>query len=470
MERHHVPGLGLGVVQTGDLAYVEGFGFADIAAGKPMTPETRQRIGSITKTMVALCVMALVDEGRLSLESRVADLLPDFRFDGPVDGLTVWHLLTHTGGIGEMPTLADMQKPFAKLFGPSDVDRPLAELYADGITIEVAPGTKWAYANHGFALLGEIVARHEGAPIAEVVQRRVFEPLGMNCSDLWDRPHPDLSHGYSQAETEEAWSLLRFMGVDLESEVTVDGHNLAGAYMPLWGTGAAGAVQSTVPDMALYARALLRGGSGVVQTATFRSMTSGQWQPDARLPGWGLGFRVADIAGHREFGHGGAVFGGWNTRLAVFPDLDAALLIHINVSLDLFEVLVSRLVYAFLGHEDPALPSVAPEPNVLATAPGVYELPGADPLTNFRPRFNCGRVQITSSEGGLTLHSRRGVWKDGVPLRPIDPAEPDLFAIDLDGFGRQQIALMLDDSGGVTGIRFPQLFEMRRNDEFEGWV
>jgi CubicO group peptidase (beta-lactamase class C family) len=79
---HHLPGLAVGVVHGENLVYAEGFGFADIGARRPFRPESRQRIGSLTKTMVGLCVMALAEEGRLSLEDRVADLLPELVLHG----------------------------------------------------------------------------------------------------------------------------------------------------------------------------------------------------------------------------------------------------------------------------------------------------------------------------------------------------------------------------------------------------
>jgi hypothetical protein len=84
LAEHKLPGLSVGVVSRGDLIFSESFGLADIESATPMTPEHRQRIASITKTMVALCAMALVDEDRLSLEDRVAELLPDIPFKRPV--------------------------------------------------------------------------------------------------------------------------------------------------------------------------------------------------------------------------------------------------------------------------------------------------------------------------------------------------------------------------------------------------
>src|SRR5439155_14795028 len=105
IERHQVPGIAIGVVRADNLVFCEGFGHAEIESARPMEPQMRQRIASITKTMIGLCAMALVDEGKLALDSPLVDLLPDVRFDGPASSVTLWHLLTHTSGIGEAPTL-----------------------------------------------------------------------------------------------------------------------------------------------------------------------------------------------------------------------------------------------------------------------------------------------------------------------------------------------------------------------------
>ena len=159
VEEHHLPGISVGVVVGDDLVYAEGFGYADIESGRRQDPALRQRIGSITKTMVGMCTMALVDEGRLSLDDRVVDLLPDIELHGPAGRLSVRHLVTHTGGIGEAPTMASVTDPYGALWSDTPDVPPVSEAYPDGILIETTPGTKWCYANHGFGLLGEIIAR-----------------------------------------------------------------------------------------------------------------------------------------------------------------------------------------------------------------------------------------------------------------------------------------------------------------------
>ncbi len=190
VEEHRPPGIAVGVVRGNELAYAESFGFADIESKRPQDPTLRHRIGSVTKTMTALCVMALVAEGRLSLDDRAVELLPDVTFHGPVEALTLRHLLTHTGGIGEAPMPDDLRN-FRDYMYTNEPDRlSIHEMYPRGITIEAAPGSKWAYANIGFALLGEIIARKEGAPIDKVMQRRIFDPLGMANTDCRDERHP----------------------------------------------------------------------------------------------------------------------------------------------------------------------------------------------------------------------------------------------------------------------------------------
>lgn len=469
MEKYHLPGLALGAAIGGEPAWQDAWGWANIAAGEPMTPAHRQRIASITKTTLGLNIMALADEGRLSLDSRVRGLLPDFTFHGPADNLAVRHLLTHTGGIGEAPTRDDLGKAFDKLFGESDPDTPLAELYADGITIEVAPGTKWAYANHGYVLLGEIISRLEGVPLPESLHRRVFEPLGMSHTDLSDVPHADLSRGYSQADTPEERRLLDLLGIQLESAEPEDEHNLPGKYVRNWGNGGAGGVQSTVPDMLTYASALLHGANGIVQPETFAAMTSPQWQPDPRLNGWGLSFAVSRPYGHRRFGHGGSLFGGWNSTLAVFPGLDAALVIHVNLwRADYEDTIVPPLIQAFLGEADPEPAGTPIDQRIIDTAPGVYELASSTPLTDFRTRFEPGCVLVSEANGELTIRGQRGPWSEGVPLMAADAAQPDLL-LARNGAATERVVVLFDGDH-VSGLRFQSLFDLRRNPEAQPWT
>ena len=120
VDEHHLPGISVGVVSGEELVFSEGFGYADIESKRPQAPEMRHRIGSITKTMMGLCLMALVDDGKLSIEDRVLDRLPDLKLRGSsASTLAIKHLFTHSGGIGEAPNLEDLDDQWSSLWSKS---------------------------------------------------------------------------------------------------------------------------------------------------------------------------------------------------------------------------------------------------------------------------------------------------------------------------------------------------------------
>jgi CubicO group peptidase (beta-lactamase class C family) len=462
-----VPGVAIGVVSGEELVYAEGFGHADIESGKPQDPLLRQRIGSITKTMVGLCAMALVEEGRLSLDDRLVDHIPEVALHGDGDAITVRHLMTHTSGIGEVAMPEEMRDSTSTLWGDAP-DKDVLGLFPKGITIDVPPGTKWSYANLGFALLGEIVARIEGEPIAEVVERRVFKPLGMTNTDLKDEPHADLTTPYHSPLTDEERDLAARDGREVKDEPTVDGHNIRGAFQYIRGGGAAGAVQSTVPDMARYAAALLRNGGGIVRPETFAAMTAPQWSLDDRLESWGLTFQRFERFGRPMFGHGGGVLGGWNSMLLIIPGEDLALIVHANAMSVAVGQLTSRVLAALLDAA-PERPTGNVSAEVLGAAPGVYEaIPGT--LTNFRVMGGIGRIQLKSEGGALVLRSRRGPWRSGVTLRPADAADPDYLVADTGELEPGRLVLTRDADGAVDGLLLDRLVRMVRTDKVQPWA
>jgi CubicO group peptidase (beta-lactamase class C family) len=469
VEQHHLPGIALGVVSGDEMIFCEGFGYADIEARTPTDPSMRHRIASVTKTVVGLCAMALVDEGRLRLDDRVVDHLPDLRFEGPAERLTVWHLMTHTGGIGEAPTHEALRKFGIDPTFDAGSEVRVPEGYPEGIVLEVAPGTLWAYANHAFVLLGEIIARAERQPIHALLQRRVFDPLGMTDSDCLDQHHPRLSTPYHRAMPEHTRELvLRAGGKPREEEPAVDGHNIRGKFTPMH-LPAAGAVQSTIPDMCKYAAALLRNGRGIVRPETFTSMTSPQYCPHDKFYNMGLTFFRKRRWGYETIGHGGSMFGGWNTQLIALPDEDVAFVAHANIQWDDTYAIMYRILQALLdGKDSPAL--VAPiAPSILESAPGVYEATGG-PMTNFRISTTRGRIQVTRTGDELFLRARRGPWKRGARMLPASPGDPGYFLLDIESIVPTYVAFDLDSRGRVTALRFDECALLRKNPALQPWA
>ena len=468
MEDLHLPGASIGVVSGDALVYAEGFGYADVESGRRHDPAARHRIGSITKTMTGLCVMALIDEGKLRLDDRLIDHITELSFDGDGAAITVRHLLTHTSGIAMVNRREDIFDPNALLDSETRDDKDALALFPNGITLEVPPGTKWCYANLGFALLGEIVARIEGAPIAEVMARRVFAPLGMSNSDLLDEPHPDLSTPYHATQSQESIEYAIRKGQPLKHEAAVDGHNVRGHFRYLRGAGAYGAVQSNVPDMARYASALLRNGAGIVRPQTFEAMTAAQWSPDERLISSGFAFERCERFGARMFGHNGWSAGDWSSVLLIIPTENLALIIHANMEFDRCAIFGRRVLAALLDAAPVTLRGEMDEATLTA-APGVYSaIPG--PLTNVWVSFNLGRLQIKAVEGALMLHSRYGPWRNGVRLRPGDLNDLNFLLMDDNELEPSHLRLLRDASGSVTGLRCDRLIQMVRSDHVAPWV
>jgi CubicO group peptidase (beta-lactamase class C family) len=467
VDEYRLPGMSIGVLSSEGLLYSEGFGYAEIESARPQGPRHRQRIGSITKTMVGLCAMALVEEGKLRLNERAVDRLPDINFTGPAETVLIRHLMTHTNGIGEAPRMDQYLDTGAALWSNSVAPIPVTEAYADGIHIDVPAGAKWSYANHAFALLGEIISRIEGNRIEEILRDRIFDPLAMANTDCYDLMHPDLTVGYHRVTSHDDLDVMEVLGNSPPEETPVDGYNIRGDYVYV-GPRAAGAVQSTIHDMAKYASALLRKGAGIVSPETFDRMTAPQWRPDDRLLSLGLTFMRDEQFGLRSIGHGGGVSGGWNTHIDLFPSEDLAVLVHINIYFDKSEEIFSRIIQAVLNAPDPDFSGCRTDPAILASAPGVYEPPEGF-LTSYRIIRSTGRLQITERDGELYLRARRGPWREGVRLAQPDPRDPAFFVLDTGAPDPPRLAFVRDENGKPTTIRMSRM-NFVRNGNLGPWT
>jgi CubicO group peptidase (beta-lactamase class C family) len=282
LDRWPCAGLAVAVIADGDLAWFHGHGLADVAAKTPITEDTVFRIASITKTFTAIAVMQLWEQGLVDLDAPANDYLRTFRLVPARPNLspaTVRHLLTHTAGVGYWRRLSDLLQP-----GVGSGDRagrsgapPLARYYRRGLPVEIEPGTKWAYSNHGFAALGQIVEDVSGQPLDRYLRDRIFDPLGMEHTDLLrsDRVRPHLATGY----------VLRSRGLKPVADREVP-------------TPGGGGMYSSTADIARYVDALLRiaanESGSVLKPESLRTMFRPHFQPDPRVPGMGLAFELGE--------------------------------------------------------------------------------------------------------------------------------------------------------------------------------
>ena len=334
-----VPGAVVGVVRDGELAYHRAFGLADLTHGLPYTADTPTNIGSTSKQFTAYAVALLAERGALSLDDDVREHVPELPDLG--ETVTLRHLLGHQSGYREfLNTLliagADMSA--------TDID-DVIELVQRQPRLQNTPGAEWNYNNTGYALLAEVVARAGGAPFPEWMADNVFRPLGMTHTAVRATPGtiiPGHAQGYARGEL-AAWEEVQDFS----------------------GTAGAGGIYSTVRDLARWMAMLQTGGEhpGIVE----QMMTEGTLT-DGDDTNYGLGLILDEMGGHRRVHHGGAD-AAHRSAFALFPELDAGVIVLTNSSADV-EGLAARTIRAFLpeAFEAPDAPEPADEAPETAAA------------------------------------------------------------------------------------------------------
>ncbi|MEU0740186.1 serine hydrolase domain-containing protein [Streptomyces sp. NPDC006134] len=271
-------------------------GTADLATGAPVPANGHIRAASNTKAFTAVVVLQLVGEGTVGLDTPVDTYLPALVRGEGIDGrrITVRQLLQHTSGL---PDYTDSLggDSFARRHVYTE-PRELLDL-ALAHRARFAPGSRWEYSNTNYIVLGLLIQKITGRPVAEVITRRVVEPIGLRHTYFpavgdqhIDGPHPK---GYHAVEPGQALRDITVMD-------------------PSWGW-AAGQLITTPRDLNLFFTALLRGE--LLKPRQLRQMrtttgTTGLW-PGAR---YGLGLVSTPLScGGLAWGHGGDI-DGYHTR------------------------------------------------------------------------------------------------------------------------------------------------------------
>ncbi|MFI6317181.1 serine hydrolase domain-containing protein [Nonomuraea sp. NPDC050556] len=316
-----VPSLVAAVVRDGKVAW---FGARGLVGQAPPTRRTQYRLGSITKSLVAVVVMRLRDEGRLDLLDPLGKHVPGT----PFGEVSIAQLLSHTAGLSAEP--------------PTDWWERTPGLPAEELIARLDPGISkhragryFHYSNLGFGMLGELVARHRGTTWLQAVQREVLQPLGMG--DTTARPREPHATGYA---------VHPFADV-LLAEPEHDAVSMAPA----------GQLWSSTDDLARWA-AFVAGDTGDVLPAdTLAEMREPATvdDGDAWTGGYGLGLQLMRNAGRRLAGHTGSMPGFLATVWAD-PDDDLGVLFMANTTSGVKRTLLPDLL-AIMAEMEPRLPA-----------------------------------------------------------------------------------------------------------------
>jgi CubicO group peptidase (beta-lactamase class C family) len=333
------------IARDGKVVYARAAGVADREAKTPVREDTQFRLASMTKPIVSVAALALIDRGKLSLEDPVTKWLPDFRpklADGREPVITVRHLLTHTAGLtykfiepeGGPYHKAEVSDGLAEPGLPADVNlRRLAS-----VPLLHEPGTKWSY-SLSIDVLGEVVARAGGGTLPQVVEQLVTRPLGMADTVFTVKDRARLAWPYAAGKPPvrmtEPYDLARpGMSVRFSPARIFDP-----ASFPSGGAGLAG----TARDYLRFAEALRTGGAPILKPETARAVTEDQIGdraaqavgPGSRF-GFGVGVLVDPAAEQSPRGRGSYGWGGvYGTGFWVDPQARMSVVVLTNVAGDM---------------------------------------------------------------------------------------------------------------------------------------
>ncbi len=339
-----VPGLAVAVVQDGEVLLARGFGVRELAAGgaaEPVDEHTLFAIGSTTKAMTAALLGQLAEAGALAWDDRVEEHLPAFRLHDPwvTREVTIRDLLTHRAGLGNADLL---------WYG---TDRSREEILAKLALVEPAYSFRggYVYQNLMYAAAGEVAAQVAGAPWEQLVDRRLFEPLGM------ERTAPTLA----VARTRENVAAPHH---EVDGEIRVIENEPVDPVAP------AGSVWSSVAELSRWMRMLLAEGrwqgESVLDEETVAELLHPQtvlrrddFYPTARLtePRWityGLGWFQQDYRGRMVHFHTGSI-DGMSAIVGLVPEAELGVVVLANIDhAELRHALLWRAVDLFTGVED----------------------------------------------------------------------------------------------------------------------
>jgi CubicO group peptidase (beta-lactamase class C family) len=371
-----LPSVAAGLVRGGDLVWSEAVGTLDgRSGGAGSTPQTQYRLGSITKTFVAVEVLRMRDEGLLDLNDTLAQHIDDT----PFGQVTVAQLLSHTSGL---------QAETNGQWWERTAGGTWAELMAGRPALKFRAGAKFHYSNLGYGVLGELIGRLRGQPWVDVVRRDLLEPLGMRRTSA--RPQDEAAaHG---------------LGVHpLADLVHVEPEHDAAAMAP------AGQLWSTVEDLARWAAFLAGQTGGLLAAGTLDEMRSPIALDDRPGAAWtgayGLGFQLWNVDGTRYAGHGGSM-PGFLAGLRVNIETGDGCVVFANATSGLGEV--STDLMALLAEREP----ITPEPwSADSEQASVLELTGD---------WYWGTTAFTmsASRGGSLMLGEPGAGR-GCRLKPV---------------------------------------------------
>ena len=322
-----VPSASIAVVKDGQIAYLHAYGNARLEPLAPAKPEMRYSIGSISKQFTATAILLLQEQGKLSLDDKVGKFLPDLT---RANDVSIRQLLSHTSGYQD--------------YWPQDYVMPmmLEPVTAQKILdtwarkpLDFDPGTKWQYSNTNYVIAGLIVEKASGAPLLQLLQEKIFTPLGMKSVADIDKA--------KLGDTDPTGYLRYALGPPRPA--------------PKEGKGwlfAAGELAMPAEDLAKWDISIMN--QSLLKPSSYLAFESEVLLKNGLGTRYGLGVDVSSQFGHRALSHGGEV-SGYTAENIVFPDERVAIVVLTNQDAAEGAGAIARgIAPLLLVSDDPATP------------------------------------------------------------------------------------------------------------------
>jgi D-alanyl-D-alanine carboxypeptidase len=345
MEQAHIPGVSIAVIKRGVPVKVKSYGVSNLELNTPASSDTVYRIGSYSKQMIAAGILLLVRDDKISLTDNPSKFLEGS--PATWNDITLTHLLNHTSGlIREAPG-------YSPLRVQSDAEL-IRSAYSQPLVFKT--GEKWQYSNLGYFILAEVITKASGQPWPQFMTERVFKPLGMHATRALDVapviPHRASGYVFTRNEYRNSATLL--------------------ALRP------SGAFMSSLSDLIKWDDALNRGT--LLPKASLDQMWSKGKLNDGSTVGYGFGWEVDEVGGHRRYGHGGSIngFRSYSMRL---PDDDVAVIVLTNNEVAQTPTIALNIASKYVKGLLPKRNVVKLTPAELQMVAGNYRLPQMGTVT-----------------------------------------------------------------------------------------
>lgn len=323
----NLPGISVAVGQGGDIVWAEGFGFADLQTRKPVSPDTRFRIGTASTALTSAAVGLLIERQQLNLDEKIRTYVPAFpEKPWPV---TLRQLMGHTAGVrndggDEGPLFSQhCERPVEAL--PHFAEDPL----------RVEPGTGFRYSSYGWILMSAAVEAAAGQPFLTFMRKQIFEPLGMDDTTPDSAAGPTLDQAISYFPRFAADPRY---GPDPMREVDYSCYAGSSVFV------------STPSDLVRFAMAIQRGR--LLQPATVRLFQTSQRLTSGQETGYGLGWdlEAVTLAGRQTtvVGHDGDLLGGRAVSFMTFPEAGIVISVASNTSYADTFAIATKVAQAFV--------------------------------------------------------------------------------------------------------------------------